>query len=313
MADWTPGTTNISGAAFGNPTRAELASMRPAPAAPFRAAPASPVRPAPVAPTLAGGGLGGGFRSEAPTGEVVPGGNIGGNIEAANTPAPATPEVIRGTTRGAGDVHPSWQLYHNAGRGEDYPGAVAAFRRSEGEGALKAQEGAAERAAKIQEAKITGESHVEAQSAANKNPAYAAQAGVFREQELNLQRQREAKERGERGSAFDKYYQATYGGSIPKEGEAAHGDFLEARNWEQEHPGEGKQRYQENIQLRHIEPLWTPANLQAHGITIPPEVQQNPDLLRKTMLKFGPRLQQAQKESLATPTNQYENPGFLGQ
>ena len=59
--------------------------------------------------------------------------------------------------------------------------------------------------------------------------------------------------------------------------------------------------------VERIEPLLTRENLAAHGVTIPPEVQQNPDLMRKTMLKFGPRLQQAQQ------TQQTEQGRMAGQ
>ena len=146
----------------------------------------------PVAPTLGGGsGLGVSFNQPA----AAPGSNLvtsspsdeaeslnpmggprqpqqpGQNLVPATPPAP---EVIRGTTQGAGDVHPSWQLYHNAGRGEDYPGAVAAFRRSQGEGALKTQEGEATRTAEIEKARIAGQAHVDAMAAYSKDPGKQA-------------------------------------------------------------------------------------------------------------------------------------------
>ena len=206
MAFYNNGTTNIPGEDFGNQTPGERAfrvaedrrlnpsMVRPAPA--FRTGGAQPG--ANVAAPTSGdtGGLGGAFRQPGqsmmpPTGEAIPqsegGGVIGGNLAAANAPAPAaTPEVIRGTTIGAGNVHPSWQLYHNAGQGDQYAGAVQAFRRSQGEGALRQQENEANRAAELEKTRMQGEAHVAGSTAAARGPLYDAQKAVADEQAKGL-------------------------------------------------------------------------------------------------------------------------------
>lgn len=280
-------------------------------------APGAVDRPSPppaVAPTLGGGGgLSGAFRQPGqtmapPTGEAIPqsegGGVIGRNIEAANAPAPAAPpEVIRGTTMGAGDVHPSWQLYHNAGRGEDYPGAVASFRRSQGEGALRGQEAEANRATELEKTRMQGEAHVAASTAAARGPLYDAQKLVADEQAAELKREREAKVRGEVGTAADKYYKSLSGGSLPKENEPAYGDYFDARTHALAHPDQPdafKQRYHENLNLRQYEPSFTTENLAKFGLTLPPNISQ--DAKRALMLEWGPKLLQQKQASAAQPT-----------
>jgi hypothetical protein len=63
-------------------------------------------------------------------------------------------------------------------------------------------------------------------------------------------------------------------------------------------PEAGLKHYQESLQVRQHEPLFTDQNLQAHKVGFTTEElntlrQQNPDLYRRTVLTVGPKLQQA--------------------
>lgn len=209
-------------------------------------------------------------------------------------------EEIRGTG------HPSAQIYQGAGMGEAYPGAVAAWRSG-----LAREQGETERE------RMRSATQVEAATigATKEGPgatlARQAQADLYHAQKAELDRQTKAREAGERGTAFDNYYKATYGGSLPKEGEPAHLAWADARLWEQEHPGEGKRRYQENTQIQEYEKLASPGNVAAAqqaypNVKIPtPEhwavLKQNPEIYRQAMLKFGPYLQGATQAPAGAP------------
>jgi len=221
-------------------------------------------------------------------------------------------EEIRGTGR------PSWQVFQQAGEGALYPAATAGWRS-----------GLAREAGETERERMRAAGQVEAATigATKEGPgatlAREAQADLYHAQKAELDRQTKAREAGERGTAFDTYYKATYGGGLPKEGEPAHLAWADARLWEQEHPGEGKQRYHENIQIQDYEKLASPRNIAAvqqayPNVKIPtPEhwavLKQNPEIYRQAMLKFGPYLQGGRQGGLGTENLSNPYPALPGE
>ena len=305
---WPESTTNIPGEAFGNPTPAQAAfrtaearRLNPPQARPaFQTGPGQTPGANLVAPTIGGGApapaAGANLATPYPEGaaSLNPMGGFRKPQPGQNL-APATPgpEVIKGTERLApgargGNVHPSWQSFHNAGMGEQYPGAVMAFRRSQGEGALKQQEGEAQRATELEKARIAGQAHVKGMEAYNKDPGRQA---VEAEQVAEAKRVREAKIRGEIATRSEQDYKSMHGGSLPKEGEVAYGKHLDAKTYAQDNPedkGAYKRRYRENDLLEQYDSLFTTENLAAHGLSLPPNISQ--DAKRALMLEWGPKL-----------------------
>lgn len=208
----------------------------------------------------------------------------GGSMALTRDPATGV-EAIRGTGR------PSWQVFRGAGEGEQYPHAVEAWK-----GEVAKEAGATERARMAAEAHVAG---ARESSQARIDPAHRA---LFDEQTLALKRQREAEDRGRLGTQFDQWYKSYVGGSVPKEGEVAYHQYNDARLWEQDHPGEGRARYKENLQIRDDEPLFTPTNLSAFQQRFPnvrvPTAQelevlkQSPEAWRETVKHYGPYLRQ---------------------
>lgn len=276
MAGWGDNSQFADTWTFGRPDRQPAVRQPGAslvrPESPFRPGPAPP-----VAPTLAdGNGLGAGFRQPGqsmapPTGEAIPqaegGGVIGGNLMAGQAqdaaPAPGAnlvppPEVIRGNTQGPGDVHPSWQLYHNSGRGEDYPAAVAAFRRSQGEGALKTQEGEANRGAELEKARILGASQIEAAGAANKIPG---QTEYWQQKTQGEKAEQDKVARAKIGADYDTlmhehpdstFDTGTGQTKFKAKNESQYRDYLASKNLAiaQGNPKAGRQHYDESQLVR---------------------------------------------------------------
>jgi hypothetical protein len=260
-----------------------------------------------------------GDRLAARGGEPVPGtgGPAGGFRAPATAGAGERPEftpmqvsqggsMVMGTDRlGVQEIrgtgHPSWQVFHGAGMDEAYPGAVARWHEGMSREAGEAERERMRVAGQVEAATIGA-----TKEGLGATLAHKALADLYHAQKAELDRQTNAREAGERGTAFDNYYKATYGGGLPKEGEPAHLAWADARLWEQSHPGEGKQRYQENHQIQEYEKLASPGNIAAAqqaypNVKIPtPEhwavLKQNPEIYRQAMLKFGPYLQHTMQQ-----------------
>jgi len=187
-------------------------------------------------------------------------------------------EEIRGTG------HPSWQVYNQArgatmapgkeGEGPGYAGAVEKWKTNLTNQANETERERIKSVTGIEAARVHGAG----------NPYLASLAAHADLENQALQRQRF-------GTAFDKLLQGRFGKTLPKEGEPAYAPYIDARNWELEHPGEGEKRYEDNITIQKADPLFTPENLAKHGLPpIPEGLQNNPEALRALKLQFIPKL-----------------------
>jgi len=345
----TRGTTDIKGAAFGNPTQAEAAAAGQVAAAREHAA--AQIRGqaliagahedqslrAGADPAIKGSGTlthyrpTGGWPGGVPAGGEgtgsVKGANLVGGLEPtaynAGAGAPAPIGVIRGTRQTFATDTGGPQLQEFA---TPLQAGQASNRFEKGKNLVaienlpvEAQPGAREAVeGKFGGYRAPGQTLAEIQ-ATKEPPSHGElwrKQGLVEDEKLaGLKRENAAQARSAAGVNFDKYYKSMFGGSVPKENEAAHADYADARAWEQDHPGEGKNRYHENIQVRQFEPLFNQAALDAHKLGFNAQElsdlkQQSPEHYRQVILKFAPQLQQSSRAAAPSPDQRYETPGF---
>ena len=138
---------------------------------------------------------------------------------------------------------------------------------------------------------IKGQAHVAGMSTYNKTDP--VKQDYEAEQVRAFKAENAAKERGRIVGAAEKYYKGAVGGSIPTAKEPAYGKYMDAMNHAIAHPDQPdafEKRYHENLQLETYEKLFTPDNLAAHGLTLPPGITQDQPKMRQLMLEWGPKL-----------------------
>ena len=106
------------------------------------------------------------------------------------------------------------------------------------------------------------------------------------------------KEASERATQFKAQWEYLHGAFPDKPGTKAHEMANDAMMWEKEHPGQGMNRYRDNVNIDTWEPLLTPENLAALQKAYPQDKDipkperlavwlQHPEMRRQAILKLG--------------------------
>ena len=285
-----------------------------------------------AAPTVAGvinpgdtGGRSFGFRSgasprPAPGANLVPPGGTGPQPGFTPTSSSLGGSMVMGKDAGTGVEeirsagHPSWQLFQNAGKADQYPQAVAAWRTGEADRGVKMTEGAANRAAELEKARITGEAHVAGATGPFKGPLYEAETAE--RQRLTKEGAAKTEKDARTKAATDFLHEIipmAGGVRTPKKNAVGYdlqwpsdpGAIADVNRAHDKFMATGDKAaamkdYQESKQIRQYEPLFDQAALDIlkPGFTMDELSalrQTSPDHYRQVLLKWGPQLQQMRK------------------